>query len=143
VYIVGDFSFHEPAVTSAILHALNGHKILIKGNHDNSKGLLKTTGYLKTALYLEITIKPYGKIVLSHFPILSWNCMHHGAYHFHGHSHGSLRLPESLTNARIFDVGIDNLRKVFGSYAPVTIEELVEHLKDKRTVTTDGHQIRD
>jgi len=34
VYHLGDFSFHKPAKTAALLNKLNGQKYLIQGNHD-------------------------------------------------------------------------------------------------------------
>ena len=42
-------------------------------------------------------------VVLSHYPIIQWNCAQRGSYHLYGHTHGSIKLA-----GKAFDVGIDN-----------------------------------
>ena len=39
VFIVGDFSFHDKEKTTEIISRLNGHKVLIYGNHDKSRNI--------------------------------------------------------------------------------------------------------
>lgn len=145
VFVLGDFSFLDWKETQRILTRLNGQKFLIKGNHDSSKMLKQLTAFTKITAYDELKFKDRNevsqRIVMSHFPFLSWNGMHRGAYHFHGHCHGSLILPESLVNARIFDVGVDNLAKVFGRYAPVSREKLLAHLANHVSSSVDHHAV--
>ena len=145
VFILGDFSMRSVEETDAILAKLNGQKFLIKGNHDSSKNLKKITGFATVKSYDELTIEePQGsqKIILSHFPFLSWNRMHYGSYHLHGHSHGSLRLPDSMKTARILDVGIDNTVKITGHLGPISLEQVLEHLKGRQACSLDGHSVR-
>lgn len=145
VYILGDFSFYDWDMTEYILSRLKGQKFLVKGNHDSSKMLKKVGNLGKVVSYEERTFEigeETVRVCMSHFPFLSWHQMHRGAYHFHGHSHGNLMLPPQLQNARIFDVGVDNLFKVFGQYRPVTLEQLVEHLRDKSSASVDHHVIK-
>lgn len=145
VFVLGDFSFYDWYETQAVLRRLNGQKFLVKGNHDSMKMLKKTTGFAKIECYNEQNFEMDNgdvvRVCLSHFPFLSWHQMHRGAYHFHGHCHGSLDLPDKLKQARIFDVGVDNLAKVFGAFAPVTLEHLVEHLSDRKKATVDHHAV--
>lgn len=146
VFVLGDFSFYDDYETQNLLKRLNGQKFLVKGNHDSMRMLKKTTGFHKIGHYeeqnFELDSGDVIRVCMSHFPFLSWHQMHRGAYHFHGHSHGNLMLPPQLQNARIFDVGVDNLVKVFGEYAPVSLERLVDHLKSRVSATVDGHKVR-
>ena len=145
VFVLGDFSFYDAEKTEKILAQLHGQKFLVKGNHDSSKMLKRLTKFAKVSAYEDLKLAlPNGetvRAVLSHFPFLSWHQMHRGAYHFHGHCHGGLRLPKELEQARIFDVGVDNLSKVFGSYAPVSLENLVQHLVSRKLTSVDGHKL--
>lgn len=145
VFVLGDFSFHRGPETGKILDKLRGQKFLIKGNHDYSKTISKLSQFNRISTYEDtiFTLESGERIsvVMSHFPFLSWNKMSRGSYHFHGHCHGNLRLPEGLKHARIFDVGIDNLANVFGTYAPVQLEKLVEHLRDKVPTSVDQHTL--
>lgn len=130
VFVLGDFSFQSAAANNVLLSKLNGQKFLIQGNHDHD-ARIDVSGrwaWVKTRHTHKINNR---KIVLDHFPLLSWNAMHYGAYHLHGHCHGTLTLPECLQNARILDVGIDAVVKWTGSYRPVEWSEIVEHLADK------------
>lgn len=102
VYILGDFSFMNAAKTEEVLKRLKGKKFLIKGNHDHWVNSHLTSYFEAIYDYKKITID--GKrVILFHYPIVEFENMHHGAYHFHGHTHGNYFHP-----GRGFDVGIDN-----------------------------------
>ena len=45
---------------------------------------------------------------LYHYPIYEWHKMHHGAYHLHGHVHGS----EMPIGGRILDVAPESTGKL-------------------------------
>lgn len=138
VWFVGDFSFGEANDTTKVLARLNGQKFLIKGNHDHQRRINNVEGYAGVFLYKEIKIGD-DHVILSHFPFLLWNRAHHGAYHLHGHSHGNLHYPPELKNARIFDVGVDHLFALNGSFAPVSWEWLHERLVAREYVAVDHH----
>ena len=87
VYILGDVSWYGKLKEDEILNRLNGDKILIRGNHDDNT---TSSYYFQVADYMEVKDGD-KKVVLSHYPILSFNGMHHGAIHLYGHVH---RLPE-------------------------------------------------
>jgi calcineurin-like phosphoesterase family protein len=115
VYHLGDVSFGNRTVTRDILYKLHGRIYLVQGNHDMKNAVLKTGcverfEWVKDMYFLKVpdTDGPDGKtqgIVLCHFPILSWNMMHHGSWHLHGHTHGTL--PVNM-KAKRHDVGMDN-----------------------------------
>lgn len=87
VYILGDISWHQEFETKNILNQLNGHKILVKGNHDQVVNKIPYC-FDKIANYLEI--KDNGrKVILSHYPIMFWNNQFHDSIHLYGHVHNS------------------------------------------------------
>lgn len=145
VFVLGDFSFYRAEETDKILSQLRGQKFLVKGNHDSERTYKNQDRFAKITTYEDLRLQTRDgeihRVVMSHFPFLSWHQMHRGAYHFHGHCHGGLRLPKELEQARIFDVGVDNLSKVFGNYAPVSLETLVQHLVSRELVSVDGHRL--
>ena len=108
VYILGDIGWDMDRTVEAFAR-LNGHKYVVPGNHD--KGLIKNPRFktLCTVLpqYYEIKIDGQ-KICLCHFPIWEWNQMAHGAWHLHGHLHGS---PTGIPG-RIMDVSGDGNRMI-------------------------------
>lgn len=140
VMVLGDFSFYKPDITSKILGRLNGQKTLIKGNHDSSKDNVRVVGWNRVLHYHEQRLMN-RTFVLSHFPFLTWNRMHYGAYHLHGHSHGSLHYPPPLDRARILDVGIDHIVKLKGQYRPLAVEEVIDLLSLRGPTSTDHHRI--
>lgn len=146
VFILGDFSFYDEYETQNLLKRLRGQKFLVKGNHDSMRMLKKTHGFHKIVFYeeqnFELDNGDVIRVCLSHFPLLSWHQMHRGAYHFHGHCHGGLMLPEKLQNARIFDVGVDNTSKIWGHWGPVTLEDVVTHLREKSPSSVDFHSVK-
>lgn len=79
--------------------------------------------------YAEITID--GRVVvLTHYPIASWNHISKGAYHIHGHCHRNLK--EDTTLQRL-DVGWEWKRR------PVEWNEIVRELSPRNTVAPDHH----
>ena len=60
-------------------------------------------------------------LVLCHYPLASWDRRHHGAWHLHGHSHGTHQ-----GTGCILDVGVD-----CHGYAPVAADELPALMEGK------------
>ena len=56
-----------------------------------------------------------------HYPLESWNGMHHGSFHLHGHSHNKPDYNRAnVTEERLkWDVGVDA-----NAYAPISWEEI-------------------
>ena len=134
VYHLGDFALSAPKHAKNILRRLNGQIHFIYGNHD--KRLKKDKEFLGMFAwhgdYKEVTAPPSKrKLILFHFPIESWNKRHYGAYHLHGHCHGSL--PSAEYQCRV-DVGVD-----VWNYAPVPYEEIKKHMEKKIFQPIDHH----
>lgn len=131
VYHLGDLSFGREVDTRNIIARLNGRIYLVRGNHD--------AGFLKRNSGLFTWVKDYyelkwnkQKFVLCHFPFAVWNESHHGSFHLHGHSHGTLP-----PRGRRRDVGVDCF-----DYRPVPIEVLGELLSNLDPSLEDYHKSR-
>ena len=134
VFVVGDFSFASNPKT--IFDQLWGTKVLIRGNHDHER----TVRLPWDAVYAYFQYKIDSDLIcMSHFPMLSWHKMHRNSYMFHGHCHGTLEYPNSLANARIFDVGVDNIVKVTGEYGPISWNQARLHLRKREFTKLDHH----
>jgi calcineurin-like phosphoesterase family protein len=141
VYHLGDFSFGEPEVWTSIIERLNGKIHLIRGNHDHHKKLRKLQTLSGKQIHMlgeyhelyvedeELDTKQL--IVMCHYPIESWNKRHHGAWHLHGHCHGTILSPDS--QARL-DVGVDCCH-----YKPVSYEEVKMVMTKKVFKPIDHH----
>lgn len=94
VFILGDLAFRgRNDAMLAFVSQLKGHKVLVRGNHDD------TSDYRYQRLFEEITdykeIKDTVgnikyKLVLCHFPILFWKDQHRGTILLYGHTHNSV-----------------------------------------------------
>ena len=128
VYMLGDVSFGTAEHTKVVLSQLNGKKHLIYGNHDQiiRRDVTIQSMFESVQDYKRIKI---GKkhVMLSHFPMRSWEMMQHGSYHLYGHCHGNL---EHTPYGRSMDVGIDARP---GDMMPWSWEEIDAILKDRET----------
>lgn len=125
VYILGDISFYKPKINNELLKKLKGHKILVKGNHDD---FVKHSTFDKT-IFDEIVeykeIKYQNRFfIMSHYPILCWNCKHYGSIHLYGHVH-NLELKE-LENTNSYNVGVD-----VNEFKPVLLDDIMRILDNK------------
>jgi len=140
VYILGDFSFYTKYEQIAeIVKCMNGQKIIIKGNHDRSSILdrLVTNNLINYWTdYEEVKIKGHDT-VLFHFPIASWHKQGYGAWHLHGHSHGSYK-----AEGKVLDVGIDSAYDLFQEHRLFSEEDIewIMHHKERKVV--DHHKER-
>ena len=121
VYLLGDIGYNEGHVPCRLLAQLNGHKHLVRGNHD--------TGFEDAPLlyrYFEtITdfyeIDDHGvHILLSHYPML----YDRGGYMIHGHLHRNEVPFHTVLGAlpRVLNAGMD-----INGYCPVTLRQLIEN----------------
>ena len=149
LYILGDFSYRTTVAEALRLcERINCQHIrLIRGNHDKDWGMLEpaprvaakgkkrsastspATGPFEAVLdYAEL--KPgecHGtRMVLSHYPMLSWNGKRRGSIQLHGHIHADRRYNERNRERGIlrYDVGVDA-----NSYAPVSRDEILEFFR--------------
>lgn len=157
LFCLGDWSFGGINNIWKFRSRLNVAEIhLILGNHDthikNNKLLFKVNGpdvpaqelFSSVNDYLEISIdkKP---IIMSHYPIISWNYIYKGSWHLHGHCHGTLFENEKSDHwykkSNIFDVGIDTAFKTFGEYRPFSFKE-IKRIMNRRGIMINDHHDR-
>lgn len=87
---------------------------LILGNHDDA---LRGSPLFRNTRDMAF-IKPYGqKIHLCHYPLSSWRSSHYGAWHLHGHSHGSG--PNEIYRNKL-DISWESFKR------PISFEEIRE-----------------
>lgn len=146
IFIVGDVALGgkgRAEQVAKILDSLNGTKILIAGNHDTYvKYEPCRSKFLFIRDYLEVLIEDdtplYGNknqvVVMSHFPMLSWNHMSHRSWMIHGHQHhngvvdpGALRV----------DVGINGSGY---NYSPQSYWDLKDIMRTRNFVPVDHHE---
>jgi calcineurin-like phosphoesterase family protein len=140
VYLLGDVSWSSRTKTVPLIYRLKGRIFLIRGNHDNDilkKDCVERFEWVKDYYYLKVEDSdgPNGKIqpiILFHYPIASWNHINYGAWHLHGHCHGSLPVNKSLKR---FDVGIDNT-----CMRPIEYERIKEIMAGREFKPVDHHQ---
>ena len=113
------------------LYLLVYYELRMKGNHDKSS-VIKNGGILSQRfvfvkdvhfLVLQHKGKKY-EIFLSHYPHRSWPKSYHGSIHLFGHTHSNLP-PWGLS----FDVGVDNIYKLYGYFGPISIDQVIEQIE--------------
>lgn len=128
VFCLGDFCFGGSAEWKKWREKLNGHIILIRGNHDR-KMSSTMEGLFDEVLY-QVQLEIDGRSVyLNHYPFLTyggcWRKENNVVWQLFGHVHSkegicgadSGRLKHLLSTQ--YDVGVDN-----NNYEPVSWEEI-------------------
>mgnify|MGYP000225674428 CR=1 FL=1 len=128
VFILGDVSFADKNTTVELLSRLRGNIHLIAGNHDKQTRRLDI--FQSVQDYAEITVNDQF-IVMSHYPLLTWNKSHYGSWNLHGHSHGNINDMNKDTTR--IDVGVDSF-----DYKPVPFT-LLKEIMDKREYKAVDH----
>lgn len=165
LYHLGDWSFHSKENIYNFRERLKCKKIhLILGNHDTElyEDQHTHTLFESVSFYKEINIDGQ-KIVMCHYPIVSWNKCHRGSWMLHGHCHGTLEtqisaamlrrllqedrldILRSLANNEVvpgwspggkrIDVGIDT----HPEFRPYSMNEIREIMNSKEFTPTDDH----
>jgi calcineurin-like phosphoesterase family protein len=146
VYFLGDLSFTRDELTKWFIYSLKGKIHFIMGNHDKYKSISKFGRWENIHEYgTEINVKDedtkeargsqgYQRIIMSHYPILSWNKAHYGAWHLHGHCHGSLmKSYPDYYKRKVIDVGCNCI-----DYTPLSYEE-VKGIMIKKSISAVDH----
>jgi calcineurin-like phosphoesterase family protein len=133
VFHLGDVSFHKPEKTKSILDRLNGKIYLLRGNHEKPAldGMcIKRFEWVKDYFKLNVDIgeSKTQKVIMSHYPFLSWDESHRGSYNFYGHCHGGIPKEVDEQHYRV-DVGVD----CWGFY-PVSFDTLHKELQKRESV---------
>lgn len=126
VFILGDMMFRMKKDPSEYLSRLRGHKILILGNHDAEwiwrEGASK---HLTTHVSMMELIDRNRKVVLCHYPMLTWPHIRRGSYMVYGHLHGN-RENDPCLRYGLKPQLLNSCVEVNG-YQPVTLDEMIEN----------------
>jgi calcineurin-like phosphoesterase family protein len=165
LFHLGDWSFHGDAAIYELRGRIKCKNVhLILGNHDTELYEKQEIHSLfsSVSFYREINVNGQ-KIVLCHYPLRTWNKIHHGAWMLHGHCHGKLRhqVPAELLlhllenrrlddvwklarneevkdlcpNGRSLDVGIDT----HPEFRPYSITEIYDLMQTRFFQKVDDH----
>lgn len=147
VYFLGDLSFAKTDLTKWFVSQLNGKIYAIAGNHDKPEDLRRLDRFeevhdygTEIGVYDEDSLQSrgsqgYQKIIMAHYPILSWNKAHYGSWHLHGHCHGGLvkTMPEYYKR-KVMDLGCNMI-----DYTPISYSQ-VKTVMDKKVIgKVDNH----
>lgn len=142
VFHLGDLKFGRNVTYEDVLRRLNFKRIyLMSGNHfsgfqDVVEKMVGHCGYLLDG-YKEVQPIPnyfelwYRKqfIVMSHYPIGSWNKIRKSSWNLFGHCHGTYK----NINGKQIDVGFDNFP------VPPDLTKIQRILNKQQIVQVDGH----
>lgn len=147
VYFLGDLSFAGSSLTKWFAYSLKGKIWAIAGNHDKISQLKSLGRFEDVHEYgTEIGVKDedslasrgsqgYQKIVMSHYPILSWNKSHYGAWHLHGHCHGGLvKTMPDYYKRKVMDVGCNMI-----DYTPISYSQVKAIMEKREIARVDSH----
>lgn len=104
----------------SIMKRLNGQKHLIKGNHDKlalAMNAIRPGTWASIKDMDEFSVKDQ-RIIMCHYPLLTWHHSYKGTWMLYGHVHGTLK-----NAGKSVDIGVD-----CWNYAPITFEELKQKM---------------
>lgn len=87
VYVLGDAFWKNEESSVKIIQRLNGHKHLIRGNHDRVHGRLRFH-WESIEQYAEIN-DGNTLVIMSHYPIMFYKNQHYGSVMLYGHVHNT------------------------------------------------------
>jgi calcineurin-like phosphoesterase family protein len=139
VYFLGDLFFSRIDTAVWFLNNVRGRISCVLGNHDREDQIRRLRRFENIYPYgVGIDIRDdnspelrrnqgYRHVVLSHYPILSWNRAHHGSFHLHGHCHGNLlRTNPDYYRGRVMDVGCNLI-----DYTPISFNQVSEIMRER------------
>jgi len=130
LYFLGDFGW-KVSRYGHYRSRLNVRQLhIVRGNHDRPS-LSRHCSTFNDMLYRKFTVlglDHHVKIHMCHYPILSWDAMHHGGIHLYGHCHGmnEKNMNKIHPYRRSMDVGIDNIYSLTGEWRPISFGEVFE-----------------
>lgn len=127
VYILGDLFYRYKGRPADFLRKLNGRLHLIIGNHDY--GILKDEDALSCFVdsdKLRMITDSGRRVVMCHYPLITWNTKHFGTYHVYGHVHKNVgeEVLFMMKQEKAFNAGC-----MINGYVPCTLEELQQNNK--------------
>lgn len=110
---------------------------LIWGNHDDR---CISDLFNRTYDLYKLNVESQS-IILCHYAMAVWDKSHRGAWQLYGHSHSGAEpwMDKNMPGRRSIDVGVDNAKKVFGEYRPISLDELRRYFESKDGFSMDHH----
>ena len=130
VYIIGDFCFRNDKSPAWYLSQLNGHKILVRGNHDKwiENNVAAANMFEEITNLTNVYDQSFGghHISICHYPLMTWPGKKE-SYMVFGHIHNDTSMdfwPYIKTHERLLNAGVD-----INNFTPVTLEQLIQNNK--------------
>ena len=120
VYHLGDFAWNN---IEDYRSRLNGHIILIRGNHDKAINKKQERELFSAVYDYKLILDHDYRLILFHYPIMSWDGMLRGRIHLHGHIHDrnyDIELPNGGQRINI------SVEQPIINYTPRTIEKILK-----------------
>lgn len=123
VFFLGDFAFNvEQGID--ILNRVNGHWIYIRGNHDKNIDRIIEESENEMIIHEILETKVNKKeMTMCHYPMVSWNKSHYGAWQLFGHHHK--KSYEEIPGRRL------NVALPLHDYMPWSFDEVREYMKSR------------
>lgn len=146
---LGDFFFLNNSDTGvekalSIIERLNGNIRCILGNHDRSDFFSALQQRSKKIVSVdrlkEIKIgkgKDRKKLVMCHYPMVTFNQSHRGAIMIHGHEHGRIHAP-----GKVIDVGLDGSIERLGEHRYWTEDDIIQYASNLEIYIPEGREPR-
>jgi calcineurin-like phosphoesterase family protein len=137
LYFMGDFGWRANRY-GHYRHRLNVRQLhIVRGNHDKAS-LARYCSTFNDMLHRKFSVPGLEhrvKVHMAHYPILSWDALHHGGIHLYGHCHGMIEgnFDRIYPGRRAMDVGIDNIHKLTGEWRPISLGEVIDRLGGDHT----------
>lgn len=139
---LGDWSFGGYDKIQEFREQINCNNIvLILGNHDHHiqrdiPKFRKMFNHITHYEELRITRnnESNNTLILCHYPIISWNQMHHGSFMLHGHQH--LKGEKKFGQGKRMDIGLCGSEE----FRPYHMEEIVDLLVNRQFEPYPEHE---
>ena len=145
VFHLGDFCFAGSAEWKKWRNKLNGHIILVRGNHDRK--MSSSMEGLFDAVFSQLQLTIDGRSVyLNHYPFLTyggcWRNEKDAVWQLFGHVHSGVLSSEGKDIGKLnmlfpyqYDVGVDN-----NNFTPISWEDVKIRIKNNIEFLNDGRR---
>jgi calcineurin-like phosphoesterase family protein len=123
IYHLGDVVI--PRKSLPILERLNGHKILIRGNHDQHCSIKDFTQYfedVRGAFFFAPGSNFLGGLILTHIPVHPDCLSGHYRGNVHGHLHCHQVIKDGQVDPKYFNACVER-----NNFTPVSLDTVLEH----------------
>jgi calcineurin-like phosphoesterase family protein len=123
----GDFALCHPDRAAEILKSLNGHHIMIEGDHDRNYRQMQRK---KNGLLFDLRPPVFSvsidkqHVVICHWCMRTWPRSHYNSWHVHAHHHGH-ELPKGHFG-KTYEISVDN-----NNLYPVSFPELQKIMSNR------------